>query len=117
MDLRMEAVATTTNKGVTSRRMPSHQSMAVAKDAGECLDIKMNDLADRLAKKGTRLPMQQDKPKNAWSIFIAGGEAPTPTKKWIPLMRMKIRVAGTNCDLPLVGHCIRYVGSESVCLG
>ena len=26
---------------------------------------------------------------------------------------MKIRVAGTNCYLPLDGQCNRYVGSES----
>ena len=38
---------------------------------------------NKLAKKGTRLPVPSGKPQEAWSIFVVGGEAPTPAKKWI----------------------------------
>ena len=81
MELRVEAAHTTLDKRITSRRMPSHQDIAKARDDLERLDIKMNDRADRLAKKGTKLPVPQGQPRHAWSIFVAGGEA--PTLKWI----------------------------------
>ena len=83
MELRIVAAQTTADRRIASRWMPSHQDIATAKDDEQRLDIKMNDLADRLAKKGTRLPVPQAQLQNAWSIFVAGGEAPTPTKKWI----------------------------------
>ena len=57
MELRVEAAHTATDKRLTSRWMPSHQDIARATDDNERLDIKMNDVADRLAKKGTRLPV------------------------------------------------------------
>ena len=42
----------------------------------------LNDLADKLAKKGTKLPVSAEHPKEA-SILVVGGEAPTPAKKWV----------------------------------
>ena len=83
MELRVEATHITAAKRLKSRWMPSHQDIARARDEQERLDIKMNELADRLAKKGTQLPAPSGKPQEAWSIFVAGGEAPTPAKKWI----------------------------------
>ena len=80
MELRVEAAQITADKRLMSRWMPSHQDLTRARDEGERLDIKMNDLAHRLAKKGTHLPVPPRKPQ---SIFVAGGEAPKPAKKWI----------------------------------
>ena len=77
MELRVEAAHITGEKRLKSRWMPSHQDIARARDERERLDIKMNDLADRLAKKGTQLPVPLGIPKEPWSIFVAGGEAPT----------------------------------------
>ena len=83
MELRVEAAQITATKRLKSRWMPAHQDIARARDERERLDIKMNDLADRLAKKGTQLLVPSEKPQEAWSIFVAGGEAPTPAKQSI----------------------------------
>ena len=94
-ELRVEAAHTTTDKCLTSRWMSSHQDIARAKDDKERLDIKTNDVADRLAKKGTALPVPQGQPSHDWSIFVAGGDAPTPAKKWIhQLYQMERRDTG-----------------------
>ena len=77
MELRIEAAHTTDNQ----ISMSSPQQIAQAKDENERPDIKINDIADKLAKKGTGLPVQEGQPKEAWSICAGWGEAPTPSKK------------------------------------
>ena len=66
--------------------MPSHQALAQAQNNQERLDIKMNNLADKLAKKGAKMSTQTAHPEEPWSIYIAGGDAPTPAKKWTKRM-------------------------------
>ena len=83
MELRVEAAKTTEAKNFWSRWMPSHQELAHSKQEDERVDIKMDALADKLVKKGTKLPLHAAHPKEPCSIYIAGGEAPTPTNKWI----------------------------------
>ena len=83
IEVRVEAAHTRVDKHITSRWMPSHQDIAKARDDLERLHIKMNDLADRLAKNGTKPPVPQGHSQHDWPIFVAGGEAPTLAKKWI----------------------------------
>ena len=83
MDLITEMAQTAVEKGLKSRWMMSPQDIAQARGEQEQLDIKRNDLADRPAKKRTKLPVSEEHSKVACFIFVAWGEAPTSAKKWV----------------------------------
>ena len=72
--------------------MPSHQDIAEARDELERLDVKMN-LADKLAKKGTKLAVPAEHPKKVGCTFIAYGEAPhQPRSGYINCTKMELRM-------------------------
>ena len=56
MELRLEAAETIKAENIKSRWMPSHQELAHAKDDQERVDIKMNNFADKLARRELHAP-------------------------------------------------------------
>ena len=60
---------------------------------------------DRLAKKVAPLPLPDIPPTGVWQIYVGGGPAPTPAKKWIPRRRMWPKFTGAHWVswLPLKG--------------
>lgn len=60
-----------------------HQCQRPGQDVSLQAAIRLNSLADSLAKQGTGLPLRPKVPSDLSSIVLSGQEAPTPAKKWV----------------------------------
>ena len=87
MDYRVPLADALKEKKVTLKWILGHRQLSQAQNATEREEIRPNNEVDRLAKQGTRLPLEEVTPTQPYSIVIDGAEAPTPAKKWINAFR------------------------------
>jgi len=105
MDYRVPLADALSKKKVTLKWIPGHRQLFQARNAAEREEIRRNNEVDRLAKKDTRLPLEEVNPTQPYSIVVDGAEAPTPAKKWINAFRRYGRWTGCHWTtwLPMRG--------------
>ena len=95
-NLRVPLANAVPRKSMTVEWIKGHRRETEAIDAADKHDIRYNNITDGLAKQAAKLAPQDIVYTSPASISIAGGEVPTPARKWILKLRRQHEVDGVH---------------------
>ena len=92
IDLRVPLAHAVQRKSITVECIRGHRREMEAINVADKQDIRYNNITDGLVKQAAKLAPQDIVYTSPASISIAGGEVPTPARKWILKLRRQHEV-------------------------